>query len=264
MQLFGLFIVYLHFMSIMSLRLCHFNIQKLYSGDIMQHRNKICSVIKKINPHILSLCEVTNLDELNEIGTKTNPNYYPYFVQSKDTKMCQNTGLLTTINPTIAPYSFTNNVAKHFATTLVIGKIKLALVSAHLTAFPLNPKKIKIRERQAYALKTKIDELIDLGNEVILTGDLNDFDGDILDNNGNDPMSNVLNILKGNNLISTSEKLPRCKRYTYNHLGNKEMIDHVLVTPKLYKMIDSVNVFHQEKKSIHDSDHDPLIVDFNL
>jgi len=83
----------------------------------------------------------------------------------------------------------------------------------------------------------------------------------ILDSNNNLPISRVLDILKGNSGIYTStyslksigDKIIKSERYSDYWDANSNckvesnefsMIDHILVTPKLYDMVTHAFAYH--------------------
>jgi len=120
-------------------------------------------------------------------------------------------------------------------------------------------------------------------DEVIVLGDMNDFDEDVLDRNENFPISSVLCILKGNcgkhskeyTLYNVAEKATQDTRYTdwWDSNGNCvsasnefSMIDHILVSPNLFNHIQSVQFYHEydEYCGKYNSDHYPIIVDFDF
>jgi hypothetical protein len=119
------------------------------------------------------------------------------------------------------------------------------------------------------------------GGEVIVLGDFNDFDGRVLDSNRNVPTSRVLDILKGLDgtyvgkyeLRSAAEKIPEVERFSdwwdknvdcVSTADEFSMIDYVLVSPFLFDKIKSAFVYHgyDEFCGKYDSDHYPLVVDF--
>jgi exonuclease III len=109
-----------------------------------------------------------------------------------------------------------------------------------------------------------------------MLGDLNDFDGVVLDANKSVPTSQVLEILKTNGqLITSNSWIPQDSRYTnwwdkdnscVSTPNEFTMIDHVLVTPGLANKIAGVFVYHgyTEFCGTYNSDHYPVIVDFKL
>lgn len=69
-------------------------------------------------------------------------------------------------------------------------------------AIPTESSRCSQREGQASVLQPVIADYISRKYEVIILGDFNDFDGEVLDVNNNKPTSQVLNILKGISVIT--------------------------------------------------------------
>lgn len=256
--------------NVKSLRFLYWNILKLQNNapNKQSHNKLIAEVIFKLKPNIVSLCEVSDKEQLDYIKTQTstyNHIFSSHFVKSTDTRTYQNTGLLTTIVPTVVPYVFSKHISKHYVAQFKIEKLNIALISCHLISNPQCEIKMQQREKQAHELKIKVESLIESGYEVLLAGDLNDFDNDVRDASSSKSMTNVLSIIKMNGLIKTTNNLIKHKdRYTYTYENKNIMIDHVLMTNGLYKLIKKVSIHHIKEKTIDDSDHDPIIIDFSF
>ena len=124
-------------------------------------------------------------------------------------------------------------------------------------------------------------DYINKNYEVIMMGDFNDFDNEILDINNNKPKSQVLDIFKGikgeytgkYNLYSIAETITQDQRYSdwydsdnnCNTASNKDfsMIDHILVTDFIRKNIYNAFMYHEYKEYCgkYDSDHFPVVID---
>lgn len=251
-----------------SFRFVYWNILKLHKNATNKqlHDERIANVICRLKPNIVSLCEVSDKEQLDYIGEKISTSrrkFSSYFVKSTDTRTCQNTGLLTTIKPIITPFVFSKHISKHYMAQFRFGQLNFALISCHLLANPQSEHTIVQRERQARELKLKIDSLVNSGCDVLLAGDLNDFDNDVQDASSSKSISNVLSIIKDNNALRNINNLIRQNdRYTYTYERNNVMIDHVLVTKGLYNAIKKISIHHIKEKTINDSDHDPIVVDF--
>ena len=89
-------------------------------------------------------------------------------------------------------------VSKHYITEFVFNGFNIAFISAHLIAIPSDPARCSQREAQASILQSVIYYYINHNYEVIMIGDLNDYDAEVLDLNNNEPTSQVVDILKGN------------------------------------------------------------------
>ena len=121
------------------------------------------------------------------------------------------------------------------------------------------------------------------GVPVIVMGDFNDYDGETLDALDDEPLSSVLDIVKGSagpiagkyTLVNAASLLPQEDRWSdwWDKNGDCEgtinemtMIDHVLVSPELVDFITNVEIWHEysEYCGKWNSDHYPVIVDFDL
>lgn len=260
------------------------------------HLDYIANVIETLNPDTVHLCEVEGCDELASLISETSTtSYKPYLIKGSDSATGQNVGIITKIDPIVSLYRTenrveypipnstcgytgepgTSGVSKHLITEFVIQNIPIALIGTHLLAYPTDKTRCAEREAQAQILQSVISEYVDKGYEVIVSGDLNDFDGVILDANSNKPISSVLDILKGGVLRTVGEKITQEDRFSdwYDQNGNCQstanefsQIDHILVSSKLYDHISGAFMYHAYKEycGTYDSDHYPLVVDFSF
>lgn len=87
---------------------------------------------------------------------------------------------------------------------------------------------------------------------VVVAGDLNDFQ-----------FSMPVRVLKGEILTDLIETLPPQEQYTYLFEGNAQVLDHVLVSPALQRVVTEVDVIHLNAEFVAGerlSDHDPVLV----
>jgi exonuclease III len=268
----------------------------------LNHLEQVAKVIRELNPDIMNLCEVEGCDELNMlVKSIQNPAYYPYMVKGKDTGTGQNVGMLTVVDPLINLYrteervtypipgstcgytgeNTDTGVSKHYITEFYINNIHVAIIGAHLIAFPTDKTRCAEREAQAQILQNVIYGYVEKGYEVIFLGDLNDFDSEVLDANNNKPISMVLDILKGNagihtgtyKLFNIAINIPQQNRFTdwWDQNSNCEststefsMIDHILVSERLQKKIVGQFIYqdYTEYCGTMNSDHYPVVLDF--
>jgi exonuclease III len=267
------------------------------------HLDWVVNVLDDLDGDYINFCEIEGCDELNMLKSLTNSAYNPYLIKGTDSSTGQNVGVLTKIDPVTnllrnedrASYpipgstcGYTGNVgssgvSKHYYTTFDINKTPVAIVGAHLLAYPTDSSRCASREAQALVLQETIYSLVSQGYELIVLGDLNDYDGEVLDINSHKPISQVLEILKGNagtfagkyNLIPVSQQIPQSERYTEwwdeNANCNQDksdlsMIDHILVSSNLYKKISNVFAYHGYTQycNTYNSDHWPVVVDFDF
>lgn len=269
------------------------------------HMDYVSKVIKQLNPDIINFCEVEGCDELNILKDKLNDNTYtPYLKKGTDTSTGQNVGMLTRIDPLVNLYrtelkynypisgskcgytgsSSSSGVSKHYITEFEFNGYNIAFISAHLIAIPTDPARCAQREAQASVLQNVIFGYVNKGYEIIMMGDFNDYDAEVLDVNHNNPTSKVLDILKGKQgdlselyeLHNVAEEIVQNERFSdwwdsdnnCNTASEKDysMIDHVLVTDAIRKNIANVYIYHDydEYCGKYNSDHYPVVIDFIL
>jgi exonuclease III len=267
--------------------------------DATVHMNCVADVLTTLNADIVHLCEIEGLSEL-ELLKQTG--YESYLVPSTDSATGQNVALLSRIAPSKQPYridtkvvypvagtncqagvSGMEGVSKHiitefnftgfFNTPSTDGGFAIALIGAHLLAQPYDVERCVKREAQATVLRNIMDDYLAKGYEVILLGDLNDFDDmDTV----NPPISQVLAILKGDTMFNLADWLDEKEKYSnwWDSDGNcstssskdYSMIDHILVSDGLLGLVEDVSIYHGYDIYCGkwDSDHYPVIVDFDL
>ena len=269
------------------------------------HLSYVANVIKGLNPDIINFCEIEGCDELNMLKTELNDNSYnPYLKQGTDTSTGQNVGILTRIDPLVSLYrteerisypvqgskcgytgsSSTSGVSKHYITEFNLNGLKTALIGAHLLAYPTDSTRCAEREAQAQVLQNVIYSYISKGYEVIFLGDLNDFDAEVPDINSDKPISYVLDTLKGlfgtkkgtYTLTNAASKIAQSERYSYWYDSDNNcdtssqkdysMIDHVLMSSKIFNKISKVSIYHGYKEYCDklNSDHYPVVVDLTF
>ena len=265
------------------------------------HLDYVVNRIKEINPDIINFCEVEGCDELNMLKDKLDGSYMPYLKKGTDSSTGQNVGMLTRIDPLKSLYRSdlkynypipdsncgytgscgSSGVSKHYITEFEFNGMNVAFISAHLLAIPTDPSRCAQREAQSLVLQSVIYDFINKHYEIIMLGDFNDYDAEILDINNNKPISKVLDILKGfkgelagkYELYSAAETISQNERYSdwwdsdnnCNTASIKDysMIDHILVTDKIRKNIINTFIYHgyDEFCGKYDSDHYPVVVD---
>ena len=272
--------------------------------EAQTHMSYVSKVISDLNPDIINFCEIEGCDELNMLKSSLNDQtYMPYLKSGTDTSTGQNVGMLTRIDPIVNLYrteekysypisgsqcgytdSGSTGVSKHYITEFKLSNMNIAFIGAHFIAIPTEASRCAQREGQASVLQPVIADYISRNYEVIMLGDFNDFDGEVLDVNSNKPTSQVLNILKGNfgaykgkyELTSVAENVSQSERYSdwydsddnCNTQSSKDysMIDHVLVTSGIKNKISNVFFYHAypEFCGSYNSDHYPVVIDLNI
>ena len=268
------------------------------------HMDYVSKVVKQLNPDIINFCEVEGCDELNILKDKLEPSYVPYLKKGTDTSTGQNVGMLTRVDPQINLYrtevkynypipgskcgytgsAGSSGVSKHYITEFKFNGYDIAFIAAHLLAIPTDPSRCAQREAQASVLQNVIFGYVNKGYEVIMIGDFNDYDAEVLDMNSNKPTSRVLDILKGYQgdlsglyeLHNVAEEIVKDQRFSdwwdsdnnCNTASQQDysMIDHILVTDAIRKNIANVYIYHgyDEYCGKYNSDHYPVVLDLMM
>lgn len=272
--------------------------------DAETHLSYVTSVLSDLNPDIINFCEVEGCDELNMvINSLGDYNLKPYLKKGTDTSTGQNVGLVTKIDPTISLYrtetrvsypipgskcNYTGSpgssgVSKHYITEYKINGQNIAFIAAHLIAYPTDVSRCVQREAQAQVLQYVVSDYVSKKYEVILLGDMNDYDGETLDLNSDKPISLVLDILKGiegekkgqYSLTNVAARITQNERFSdwwdsdgscaTSSQKDYSMIDHILVTPNINRKIINAYIYHGYKEYCGkwDSDHYPVVVDIS-
>jgi exonuclease III len=274
------------------------------TSDAEKHLEYVSSVIKELNPDIINLCEVEGCDELSRIIQNLDTSYIPYLKKGTDSATGQNVGMITRVDPAISLYrteekqsypiegtkcgntsvTGSTGVSKHYITEYILDGMNIAFIGAHLLAIPTDPSRCVEREAQSQILQNVIYDYIQKGYEIIFMGDLNDYDGEILDIGPNYPTSRVLDILKGIDgknkgkyeLINVASHITPPERYSdwwdsdkncnTESVSDYSMIDHILVTNEINKLIVNVFIYHgyEEYCGKWNSDHYPVVIDFTI
>jgi exonuclease III len=269
-------------------------------SDAETHLNIVSKRLNELDPDIINLCEVEGLTELNMLNLNLDNKYNVYFTKGKDTATGQNVAMLSKLKPIINPYrteihyeypidgsncNYNGNisstgVSKHYITEFIFNNMYVAFIAAHLIAFPTSSSRCAQREAQASILQSIIVDYIKKDYEIIMMGDFNDYDPNILDVNNHIPTSHTLEILKGKKgkysgfyeLKNIAETIIQNERYSdwYNSNGkctpsskDYSMIDHILVSDGIDNNIINTFIYHDydEYCGKYDSDHYPVVLD---
>jgi exonuclease III len=276
--------------------------------DAETHLSYVSNVLNNLQPDLVNFCEVEGCDELNmvinemELNGSTSNAFKPYLKKGTDTSTGQNVGMITKVDPLVSLYRTetkvsypipgsqcgytgspsSSGVSKHYITEFAFGNLKTAFIAAHLIAYPTDPARCAQREAQAQVLQYVVYNYILEGYEIILLGDMNDFDAEILDINSDKPISKVLDILKGldgeykgkYSLTNIANRIAQNERFSdwwdsdnncaTSSQKDYSMIDHILMTSKINSKIINAYIYHEYKEYCGkwNSDHYPVVVDF--
>jgi len=257
-----------------------------------EHMAEIAEVVIAHDPDILNLVEVENLQALETLNTKflTGRGYKTYLVDGTDTATGQDVGLLTRIDPEAGAIerddrkgqsgSVVKGVSKNYFARFALGDRKIALVALHFLARPNDPDRVDVRQAQAAVIAQRAVDLAAEGYAPIVLGDFNDYDGQVPDHVGSQPITEVLPIVKrmqpgdaADDLINAAQFVPQSQRYTsfwdQDEDGTVDQpheltsIDHILIAPALVPLVDSLAMPH-ELDPTEVSDHFPIVLHLRL
>ena len=262
-------------------------------SEAQKHLSVVATNINNINADYINFCEVEGVNELNMVANQSMYDYKSYLIKGTDTSTGQNVGVLTKITePMILQrtedrYNYpisgskcgcttsgSSGVSKHYINTFLLNNFNLTVIGVHFLAYPTDSIRCAEREAQATIIRNYVDKYLDLGNQVIVMGDFNDFDGTYIDANNNIPISQVLEIIKQDDLYTSAAFIEKSKRKTDWWDQNNDcssvstefsMLDHILMSSYLYNHIENVWIYtYPEYCGTYNSDHFPIIVDFNF
>jgi len=271
-------------------------------NQLDQHLQTVADLLYTTNADIIALVEVLDCVVLQCLIDAMGDNTYkPYMIPGRDTATDQNVAIISRIDPITAltrdesratiytsdsscgnlpDSSYESGVSKHFIARFnVAGLGQISLIGVHFLAFPTTPDRCIRREAQATVIRNIATRERNSGRQVVILGDLNDYDRDLLDASNNVPTSRVSDFLKynGNTQIMynvVEQVTQRTNRYSswwdrnnncYVDNGELTLIDHILVSPVLNQRIRSVVIFNDvwEMCDSLESDHYPIKVVFD-
>ncbi|MGI8331024.1 endonuclease/exonuclease/phosphatase family protein [Actinomadura scrupuli] len=121
---------------------------------------------------------------------------------------------------------------------------------------PRLPSQVQ-RQAQAEAMAGFVNSIraVDPRARVIVAGDLNDFEFS----------APLKTLTTGTGLSDLAAGLPVDDRYTYDHEGNSQVLDHILLSPELTRQRYVYDIVHMNAEFADQiSDHDPSVVRLRL
>jgi len=264
------------------------------------HLQVVADFLVKVNADIVTLVEVLDCMVLQcLIDAMGDPSYKPYLIPGRDSATDQNVGIISRIDPINALFrdeqratiysvdstcgnlpeeSYESGVSKHFIARFNIVNLgQISLIGAHLLAFPTTPDRCVRREAQATVLRNIAQNERNLGRQVVILGDINDYDRDVLDASDSIPTSRVSILLKyddsGRKIMdsvieSVSQQPSRYSSWWDQDNdcivedGELTLIDHLLISPILTSRVLSVQLYNTviEECDSLESDHYPIKV----
>lgn len=266
--------------------------------DAEEHLAKVATYLTTIDADFIAIEEIESADMLHRLNEKVGGDYYEIFVQGTDDYTGQDVAGLSRLPVEAmgrsddtqrypipdsrfrAPMG-TEEVAKHFWATVQVGDETITFIAVHLLAYPDDLQRAVRREAQALIIQQLANSFLDQGHEVIIMGDVNDFDSIVCDAADNQPRSCVDMLFtdidpdsEDVEMMNAAAFIPQAERYTYwydeNHNDIDEgpeehsMIDHMYVSLGLADTISSVRIDHAGYEARTVSDHWPIIATFDL
>jgi len=244
-----------------------------YKVDIARCANTILAAGA---PSLVAMQEVENIKVLEDIAKSENLigySYQPILIEGTDSRGIDVGYLVRTDQADIldtiqheAPEGITSRPPLEIALETGNPPTTLHILNNHFTSMSGGEKATEPRRNSQAAWNvTVMKQILDVdpNSNIIITGDLNSYYA-----------SPPIEILRDAGLSHAFDQLQPEERYTYIYEGASQTLDHILMTERLYEVLDSVNVLHfnadftlpiaGDESPTRKSDHDPVIVIFNL
>ena len=218
------------------------------------HVQKVAEQLERIDADIIVLQEVENCNVLSSLVGYLGSSYRFWLLDGTDSATGQNVALVTRVDPlqalvrTSARVDYpvmgstcgattegSSSVSKNALARFEIDGISFHLLFAHFKSGGRSSDCLQ-REAQAEVLKA-----FQPSGEVIILGDLNEFDETFTDGNGRRGSSQTLTTLRGNDLYNVALEMPQSERETVS-IG---LIDHILISKGIRARLDNVKIDSQ-------------------
>lgn len=264
--------------------------------DAEKHLSDIAAYLDPLAADVIVIEEIESGDMLHRLNEKLGGRYQEIFVEGTDNYTGQDVAVLSAFpvlemgrTDAVQAYPIPESsfrapmgregVDKHLWATLEIDGRLVTVIAVHFPAYPDDIMRAVPREAQASIVRELAAGFLDAGHDVVIAGDINDFDSLVLDAAGNEPISCVDTLLRdidsnieGDELINAATLVDQEDRYTYWYDANRNgiddgpsehsMIDHIYVSRALAQSIVKVRIDHDGYDAFTVSDHWPVIVTF--
>ena len=256
----------------------------------LAHRNQIGEIIRMLDADVVALQEVENERVLRRMIDESlgGMGYEVHFVEGYDTFTGQDVALLSRLpvdelgrtdeRAPVEGSEKTYGVSKNLYARMSLGEVPVTLIGLHLLARPDDRGRKARREAQAEVVRRLVVQEQALGRDVVVLGDLNDYDAETPDVAGYRPITDVLSRIKAagpgpeDDLRNLMADVPQEDRFTafYDRndngavdRGELSAIDHVLLSPGLYRRVREV-VYAQPYDPTRYTDHFPIVVGLDV
>lgn len=247
---------------------------------VSEYRWQIAKVAATIEaaglPTVIGLQEVENIGVLEDIAEHEllqAYGYIPVLMEGDDSRGIDVGYLVRGDQAEVlaqaqypAPESITSRPPLRITVRLLDSGLTFDLINNHFTSMSGGEAATEPRRTAQAAWNAQLaEDILATDPEALLAvlGDLNSFYD-----------SKPLEALEQAGLVHTFDRLPEEERYTYVFEGVSQTLDHILVSPSLDLLIQTVTVLHvnadhpiaspDDLSPKHKSDHDPVIVVFAL
>lgn len=258
-----------------------------------EHLRAVAAILATVDADVVHVSEVEDIETLERLLLEMgDPSYRAYLVPGRDPFTRQNVGIITRVDPD-EPLRRTDSwaagprggpeqgVAKNLVAPFTWNELPVALLGAHLLAFPEDPERAVRREGQAEALRRfSLEEGPLRGRLLVLCGDLNDLDPEVTPDLPGAGLSAALPILRevdatrdDDDLVNAAAWLPLERRFSVfvdrdgdgldGGLSDRSLTDHILLSPELAPALERVEVYDAHDP-LGPSDHFPLKVTLRL
>lgn len=224
-------------------------------------------VIKKHMTDIVTLCEIENINVLEDLATRCGYEYF-YLIEGNDPR-----GIDVAVMSVYEmdyksnkdmPTPYPGNPRYKFSRDCVTGQFKtptgknFCIITTHLkSSFRDDGKSEMKRDAQAKGMLNVIENIYKTEKSepfLIITGDLNTT-----------RYSSTLQILEKAGLRILNYKEKQNDFYTYIYKNEKQDLDYIIVNQKLEKAMKHTKLRTINSKIVSDvSDHYPIILEFDL
>lgn len=251
------------------------------------HRDAVGAVVRSLDADLVLIPETEDLATLQLLIDESlaDLGYEAVLVDGRDSFTGQDVGLLSRVpveaagrTDERAPVGVSDElygVSKNlWARVTLPDGTPVTVVGVHFLARPDDVERRDRRNAQAEVIRRLVAAEVAEGREVVVMGDVNDVDGTVPDRRGSLPITDVLATLKAagpgpeDDLVSVLGDVPQAERFTsfYDRdadgqfdEGEFSAIDHVLLSPALYRRVVDVRYVHaHDPREV--SDHFPIVV----
>ena len=251
------------------------------------HRDAVAEVVRTLDADLVLIPETENLATLERMVEESlsDLGYEAVLVDGRDSFTGQDVGLLSRLP--VEEAGRTDERVRVGVTDQLYGVSKnlwarvtfpdgtpVTVVGVHFLARPDALDRRDRRNAQAEVIRQLVAQEVAAGRQVIALGDFNDLDESVLDRRGSVPITDVMATVKAagpgpeDDLVNVLGDVAQAERFTSFYDRNRDgrfdpgefsAIDHVLLSPGLYRRVLDVRYVHaHDPREV--SDHFPIVV----